>query len=128
MKISAVHFCIAAASLLLSTSSSAQQALSGEEITKLVSGNTVEMTFVLRGNSKNMIYHAPDGSAVLFSENGSETKGKWRVTSDGLHCSHWDKRSETCAQIIKESDGTFKRVENGTVRAEWQRVVPGKLF
>ncbi len=112
--------------VIVSGSAFAQQALSGDEIARLVTGKTVEVTFHLQKDARFRSYFAPDGSAVSRRIGGSDTEGKWRIAEGNLHCTQWGKRNETCAQIVKDADDTYRRIEAGTVRATWHRVVDGK--
>lgn len=118
-----------AASLIGVAAPSVAQQLSGEEIKQLLVGNTVEVKQFVPKNAKFMNYFMADGTGLSLNENGGETKGKWRITEDGLHCTQWGNRPENCVQVIKEADGTYKRVgSDGALRAIMSNIVPGKIF
>lgn len=113
---------------LLASISSAQQQLSGDDIARLVTGKSVEIVVHVQNDARNTLYFSKDGNALSRSEGGRVTNGKWRISDDGLHCTQWGSRPETCAQIVKQPDGSFKRIEGGAIRATWRRIVDGKSF
>ena len=100
--------------------------LSGEQVKKLVSGNSVDA----HSNAKGFdfkAYFATDGSAGS-EVNGKTYKGAWRVNDAGKHCSHFPPQKETCAQIVNMADGTYNRMEEGFPRSVWKKVHPGNAF
>ena len=114
--------------LAFSSAAFAQQ-LTAEEIKNISIGNTVEVTAYVPRSTKFKNYFEADGNAQSLEENGKENKGKWRITEDGLHCTQWGKREESCVQVIKTPDGNYNRVDSsGTVRATWTKITPGKNF
>lgn len=127
MKTFLIKMWILVSVLAFSAASFAQQPLSGDEIKKLVSGYTVEQIQFVPKNAKYLNYYDADGSIMSLNESGGEYKGKWRVTEDSQLCIQWPSRSESCVQIIKEPDGTYKRVSNGEVRAIMKSITPGKM-
>lgn len=102
--------------------------LGGDQIRKLVSGNTVSLHSVARGDNY-LIYYAPDGSAVSRSDsNGTTVKGVWRITDSGEWCNHWKGGAERCGNVIDNGDGTFNRLENGRLRSVWKQIHPGNTL
>ncbi len=104
------------------------QPLTGDEIKKLLAGNTVEQTQFVPKNMTFLSYYDADGSIMTLTESGKTNTGKWRVNEDNLLCVQWPNRAEVCIQIVKEADGTYKRVDKGEVRAIMKNITPGKLF
>lgn len=117
-----------AALLVLSSPALAQETLSAEQVTNLITRNTVTFVMPARDNEKFMVYFDADGSTISRRDGKRDGKGRWRVTSDDQHCTQWGKKDETCGEIVKEANGTYKRMQGGSARAIWQEIHPGKAF
>lgn len=102
----------------------AQDVLSALEVRTLIVGNTIE---VQRNNGTRYVaYHEPSG--IWLRQEGERIfEGKWRILDDGNQCVAIG-RDDSCAQIQKNADGTFTRIQNGKVQFMWLRVLPGKTF
>lgn len=115
---------------LLSVSASvlAGEPLSGDQIKNIVSGNTVALYSQAR-NLNYTIHYAVDGSAASRNEsNGRVVKGTWRITDSGEWCNQWTGSEERCGQIIDNGDGTYNRLENGSLRSVWKKIYPGNTI
>jgi hypothetical protein len=128
MKLRITRALIAFSPLFLAGPALAKTVLSGDEIAKLIAGNTVEVT--IRGGAKTTgkLFWGADGICTSELSGRQKGKGKWRISSDGLHCHQWGNKDETCAQIVKEADGTYSRVKDGQVKQTWHRVTPGNAI
>jgi hypothetical protein len=112
---------------LLSHSVFAEDVLSGEEIRALISGKTVMATTANRTKNIDLKqYYAADGTAISASSTKS-LNGVWRINDQGLHCTQWEGKEETCAKIVKAGDG-YQRIEGDTLRGNWHRIVDGNAI
>ena len=102
--------------------------LSGEQIKQLVSGNTVALHSNARGKD-HKIFYATDGTAISHDEsNGKNYPGTWRITDSGEWCNHWPPAKDRCGQVIDNGDGTYNRMENGSLRSVWKKIYPGNTI
>ncbi len=102
--------------------------LSGEQIKQLVSGNTVALHSNARGKYYK-IFYATDGTAISHDEsNGKNYPGTWRITDSGEWCNHWPPAEDRCGQVIDNGDGTYNRMENGSLRSVWKKIYPGNTI
>lgn len=103
---------------------SAQTMLTAEEVRTTIVGNTAEAQ---RPNgSRFLAYYEPSG-IWLRHEGGKVTEGKWRILENGDQCVTVG-REDNCAQIQKNADGTYTRMQNGKAQFNWLKVTPGKGF
>ena len=102
----------------------AGEMLDAAAVVKLISGNTVH---VLRSDGTVLKNHfAPDGKVIRY-ENGQTSEGTWLVKDDGTHCV--EGIAGGCARIMKNSDGSYDRVQPWSKTAiTWTAVVNGKDF
>lgn len=114
--------------MALSASASAGTPLSGEQIKQLVSGNTIVLYSHARSQNYT-IHYATDGSAASRSESdGKIVKGTWRITDSSEWCNHWTGAVERCGRVIDNGDGTYNRMESGSLRAVWKKIHPGNTI
>jgi hypothetical protein len=103
---------------------SAQTMLTADEVRTTITGNTAEAQ---RSNgSRFLAYYEPSGIWVRW-EKGIVTEGKWRILDNGDQCVTVG-REDSCAQIQKNADGTYTRMQNGKPQFNWLKVTPGKTF
>lgn len=102
-----------------------QSYLNKAELTALLTGNTVHVEDLANGNTF-MTYHDPAGAFILLRGDGTKVEGVWSARADGAQCVIID--AEVCARIVKNADGTYTRVVDGTPRHKWHKVVPGRGF
>lgn len=74
--------------------------LTGDEVTALISGNTVEAIHVSRGY-KITTYYAPDGSYIQLSK-GKRQQGKWHIDDKGCLCKQRDGKGGECRLIVED--------------------------
>lgn len=110
--------------MLFSATVQAAETLNAEAVKKLITGNTVHGQNASGGVQKN--YFAPDGKTYRQT-GGKILEGTWRVNDDGTQCV--DGMPGGCANIVRNDDGTYDRVNaGGTVLLKWTSVVNGKDF
>lgn len=102
--------------------------LSGEQIKQLASGNTIALHSLARSTNFK-IYYAPDGSAISHNEStGKNYPGTWRITDSGEWCNHWPPAPDRCGQVFDNGDGTYNRMENGSLRSVWKKIYPSNII
>jgi hypothetical protein len=76
--------------------------LSGDEVTELISGNTVDAIHVSQGY-KITTYYSPDGSYRQLRK-GERQEGKWHIDDEGLLCKQRDGKGVVCRVIVEDGD------------------------
>jgi len=109
--------------LVASSHTMAAGTLSGEEVKKLIVGNTAHGVAPSGKPMKN--YFDPSGTLVR-SVGGKVIEGSYSISDDGTQCIKVGK-ADTCAKIANNGDGTYHRVDGeGKVLLKWEKIVPGK--
>lgn len=85
--------------LVMASNVSAQQALSGSEITALIAGKTLTI-----GTDGTAWYDA--SGKYEYSSRGSVFRGKWTVQGDRV-CVDFDSGRKRCDQFLKEGSATY---------------------
>jgi hypothetical protein len=105
--------------------------LSGEQIKQLAIGNTIAIYSVAK-NRNSKTHYAPEGVATSYNEDTGKTyKGTWRITDSGEWCNYWPTEknaTEHCGQVIDNGDGTYNRLEEGSLRSVWKKIYPGNAI
>lgn len=86
------------AASLMSSTSQAGDVLDGDELERLVTGNTMIGLSVSNGK-KFWVYYREDGTTRFVIEPNFKDKGKWQVSADGTLCVVWkifNKGKEVC--------------------------------
>ena len=82
----------------IAVSASAQQAMSGDDLKKYVSGKAIEM-------SDGIATYKADGKYEYWSRsNGQTSRGKWSVQADKV-CVDFDGGNNRCDQYLKDTAG-----------------------
>ena len=116
---------------LLSSVAVAGEWMSGEQIEKLVSGNTTYGKHEFKGFT-SYSYNRPDGTFVGRNSESGPRKGTWRVDGNKM-CRHPEGRpKEFCQEVKDNGDGTYNRYKQPKNLAmpkkhvfTWTKVVPG---
>jgi hypothetical protein len=103
---------------------SAQAVLTADEVRTLITGSTAQAERT--NGSRFLAFYEPGGLWVRW-EKGIVTEGKWRILDNGDQCVTVG-REDSCAQIQKNPDGTYTRMQNGKPQFNWLKVTPGKGF
>ena len=98
--------CLAAAGGL--PASAAEQALTGAEISTLLSGNSVHGTW---GSTEYLSYFAADGVTLYRTERGVD-RGQWRVKGD-QYCSTWAQSGESCYRLARDGNQLIWLTDEG---------------
>ncbi|MGE0097727.1 MAG: hypothetical protein AB7S86_05200 [Hydrogenophaga sp.] len=117
-------FLMIAAAVFQAPVSSAQTVLTADEVKATIAGNTAEAQ---RPNGSRFLAYYEPGGLWLRWERGIVTEGKWRVMDNGDQCVTVGKE-DSCAQVQKNGDGTYTRMQNGKPQFNWLKVMPGKGF
>jgi hypothetical protein len=114
--------------MTLSTSALAATQLGGDQLKQLVAGNTVSLHSIAKSaDYKN--HYAADGTAYSLQEsNGKKNKGAWRISDTGEWCVLWTGASERCGQVFDNGDGTYNRMEDGSLRSVWKKIEQGNTI
>jgi hypothetical protein len=116
--------------LLASTTSTDAADLTGAEITKLISGNTLYMEFVAAnvntGAGAGLLVYTVDGKVTSKFPNGQSWKGTWLV-KDNTSCITWESRPPNpCTRYDKVGDiTTLINMADGRPRGTITKVAPG---
>jgi hypothetical protein len=95
--------------------------LSGVEITKRLTGNTV----IGEWNGRAYAQFFNKSGTTLYQQKGApESRGRWRV-SDGKYCSRWGRGSWSCYGVLEGDDGGITWVEPSSGKTHPARVVSG---
>jgi len=94
-----------AAALCATGLRAAEKALTGDEVTALFSGKTVDYNIVMRDFAVS-VYYAEDGSMRGMSR-GKQMSGSWHVNDKGELCIDYGKGLR-CRHIVEE-DGVYKK-------------------
>jgi hypothetical protein len=97
--------------------------LTGDEVRKIVSGNTVYFEVPGKGDFK--AYLDSNGEVTRVHEK-KILEGTWRVKDDGALCVHYASVDERCGTVKTNMDGTYTRVDDANVNNHWKKVVTGK--
>lgn len=123
---------VAVTSLVVSSSAAmAGEWMTGEEIEKLIKGNTTYGKHQFKGFT-SYSYNREDGTYVGSNSKRGATKGTWRVKRNKV-CRHMEGRSkEFCQEVKDNGDGTYNRYKQPGNLAmpkkhvfTWTKVVPG---
>jgi dienelactone hydrolase len=113
----ALAFCAAA----YSASHGAQTPLDARELRELIVGHTVHGQN-LRGMPFQQFFD-PDG--MFFTEfAGMLLSGTWTIRHDGTLCLT-SVAGNLCAKILRNADGTYERIAEGTAPAKWLKLSAG---
>ncbi len=125
------HLSYFAGLALLAAPYSAQAAdMSGADITKLISGNTVYIEFeaanVNTGAGPGIIYYSTDGKVTAKFPNGNAPKGGWFI-KDNTSCITWDGRPPNpCTKYDKQGEViTLINTADGKPRGKIVKMAPG---
>jgi hypothetical protein len=117
--------------LLLASIASAQAAdLTGADITKLISGNTLYLEFVAAnvntGAGAGILVYTADGKVTSKFPNGQSWKGTW-VVKDNTSCITWEGRPPNpCTRYDKVGETTtLINMADGKPRGTITKVAPG---
>ncbi len=116
---------------LMSSLAMAGEWMTGEQIEKLISGNTTYGKHQFKGFT-SYSYNREDGTSVGWNSKRGATKGTWRVKGNKI-CRHLDgNRKEHCQEVKDNGDGTYNRYKQPGNLAmpkkhvfTWTKVVPG---
>jgi hypothetical protein len=116
---------------VLSSWAVAGEWMTGEQIEKLVSGNTTYGKHESKGFT-SYSYNRPDGTFVGMNSKDGPRKGTWRVSGNKM-CRHPEGRpKEFCQEVKDNGDGTYNRYKQPRNLAmpkkhvfTWTKVVPG---
>lgn len=100
--------CLLAAVLGTTSLLAAEKILTGDEVTALFSGKTVDYILVTKDYAVS-VYYAEDGSMRGISR-GKKMSGSWHVNDKGELCIDYGK-GERCRHII-EGDGVYKKYKD----------------
>jgi hypothetical protein len=121
----------AAVCLWLASAASAQAAdMTGADIAKLISGNTLYMEFVAAnvntGAGAGVLVYTADGKVTSKFPNGQSWKGTW-VVKDNTSCITWEGRPPNpCTRYDKVGETTtLINIADGRPRGTITKVVPG---
>ncbi len=104
--------------------------LPGEEVRRLLSGNTVEGGWGAEGSAYRQ-YFAPDGTTLYLGREGPERTGTWKVEADGTTCSAFQDEGEICLLVGRQDDGMLYWIDAGRGRGfpfavlEGRKLAPG---
>jgi hypothetical protein len=120
----------AATCLLVAFAPAAQAAdLTGAEITKLLSGNTLYFEFAnpVAGDGQGAIYYGADGKVLTKMPNGQKWKGTWTVKDDNSACFVWEVGPPPgCTKYDKTGDTMISiNPADGKPRGKLVKSVPG---
>lgn len=97
--------------------------LNGDELKKLIVGNTAHGTAPNGTAMKN--YFDPNGTLVR-SVGGKVTEGSYMIAGDGTQCIKTG-GTDNCGKIAANGDGTYHRINaEGKILLKWDKIVPGK--
>ena len=99
----------------------AETKVSGEEITTLLSGNTVEGKFIMWNTTYKAYFEATGKLRRIDSLNNKES-GEWFIESDKLCIKTRKKR---CGNIMKRDDGGYNAYRAGNFKYTFDKIVPG---
>lgn len=101
----------------------AGEELNAEDVKSLVVGNTISATHLLKDFDFKVFFDA-DGKTAIRSQGGDTTKTKYSFEGN-KHCLKW-KGKNRCANIVKNDDGTYSRVnKKGKSVVQWNEIVKG---
>ena len=111
-------------SVSVSCASFAGNTLNGDDLKKLIVGNTIYGEFTSNGKKfKN--YFDANGKSYR-DVGGKVSEGSYNISSEGKHCVKFD-TPENCSMIESNADGSYNRVaEDGKVIVKWLKIVTGK--
>jgi hypothetical protein len=115
---------------LFSSVASAGEWMTGEQIQKLISGNTTYGKHELKGFT-SYSYNREDGTSVGWNSDSGAIRGTWRVQGNKI-CRQTEGREESCHEVKDNGDGTYSRYvqpKNLVMPRRhvftWTKVVPG---
>jgi hypothetical protein len=99
---------------------SMENALSGDEVRKLLEGNT-ELGEAMKGELETgrrwTAFYDQDGTVrKREAKDGSMKRGTWFVDSEGRNCFQFEGKEEPKCDLIVPQDGQYLRVREGQVR------------
>lgn len=110
-------------SVLAPLQSMASNTLSGDEVKKLIVGNTAHGK---APNGKSMKNYFDPSGALVRSVNGKIVEGSYSISGDGTQCIKVG-GADNCGKITNNGDGTYNRVSaEGKVLLKWEIIVNGK--
>ncbi|HDH08724.1 MAG TPA: hypothetical protein ENG96_04515 [Gammaproteobacteria bacterium] len=107
-----------------STQVFAGEELNAEKVKQLVVGHTMSAVH-LNKDFEFKVYFDVDGKTAYRDQDGDTTKTTYKFEGN-KHCIYW-RGDDRCANIIKNDDGTYDRVnEDGDHVVQWSKIVKGK--
>ena len=100
----------------------ADTTVSGEELKKLLSGNTAEGRYIKWETTHKMFFDAAGKLRRIDSLNNRE-EGSWSVNKSGQLCI--EVRRERCNDVTKRPDGGYDVSRRGEVKFTFDKIVPG---
>lgn len=107
----------------MAAQSHADAFLTRDEVTQLVSGNTIH--FEVSGQGELAAFLDSDGRVTRMHK-GQALNGVWLVKDDGSLCVQYAGNDERCGRVERNSDGTFTRVDDANATNHWTKISQGK--
>jgi len=109
--------------VLISSTVVAGGTLSGDEVKKLIIGNTA---VGVAPNGKTMKNYFDPSGALIRSVGRKIIEGTYTISGDGTQCIKIG-NSDNCGRIASNGDGTYNRVNaDGKVMLKWEKFENGK--
>ena len=106
----------------LSLSANAETRLSADELTTLISGNTVEGQYIKWKTTHKMFFEETGKIRRIDSLNNKES-GEWEVNKSGELCVSMKKTR--CNEVMKRDDGGYNIYRRGNLKFTFDKVLPG---
>lgn len=101
---------------------SAEARVSGEELKKLLSGNTAEGRYLKWKKTHKMFFDA-SGKIRRTDSLGNKESGEWYINDKSELCIRVKK--ERCNEVTKRGDGGYDVSRNGMTNFTFDKIVPG---
>ena len=99
----------------------AETRVSGDELKRLLSGNTAEGRYIKWETTHKMYFEATGKLRRIDSLNNQES-GDWYVNKDGELCI--SVRKELCNEVMQRDDGGYNVYRRGDLKFTFDKIVP----